>query len=61
MTASNEIILMDNIEIFKKNGFDFIIDELSASGQRVKLLTAPVSKNWNFGKDGKIFTNFGLL
>lgn len=51
LTASNEIILMDNVEIFKKNGFDFIIDDLSAPGQRVKLLTAPVSKNWNFGKD----------
>lgn len=51
LTASNEIILMDNVEIFQKNGFDFIIDELSAPGQRVKLLTAPVSKNWNFGKD----------
>ncbi|KAG9476897.1 hypothetical protein GDO78_002347 [Eleutherodactylus coqui] len=27
LTAVNEIILMDNIEIFKKNGFDFIFDE----------------------------------
>ena len=27
LTASNETILMDNLEIFKKNGFDFVIDE----------------------------------
>lgn len=27
LTPSNEIILMDNIEIFRKNGFEFIIDE----------------------------------
>ena len=27
LTAVNELILMDNIEIFKKNGFEFIINE----------------------------------
>jgi len=27
LTASNEIIMMDNIEIFRKNGFEFLIDE----------------------------------
>lgn len=27
LTASNEIILIDNLEIFRKNGFDFLIDE----------------------------------
>ena len=27
LTAVNESILIDNLEIFKKNGFDFIIDE----------------------------------
>ena len=27
LTASSEAILLDNLEIFKKNGFDFIIDE----------------------------------
>ncbi|KAJ8319072.1 hypothetical protein KUTeg_004163 [Tegillarca granosa] len=27
LTAGNETILMDNLEVFKKNGFDFIIDE----------------------------------
>lgn len=26
LTAANENILMDNIEIFKKNGFDFSIN-----------------------------------
>lgn len=27
LTASNEIILMDNLEVFRKNGFDFIVNE----------------------------------
>ncbi|KAL8606604.1 hypothetical protein ACOMHN_009489 [Nucella lapillus] len=51
LTASNEIILMDNLDIFTKNGFDFLIDETAPPMQRVKLKSTPVSKNWNFGKD----------
>lgn len=27
LTAVNEAVLMENLEIFRKNGFDFIIDE----------------------------------
>lgn len=27
LTAVNEAILIENLEIFRKNGFDFIIDE----------------------------------
>lgn len=51
LTSSNEIILMDNIEIFRKNGFEFVIDEEGPPTQRVKLVSTPVSKNWNFGKE----------
>ncbi|XP_060559608.1 mismatch repair endonuclease PMS2-like [Ruditapes philippinarum] len=51
LTSSNETILMDNIDIFRKNGFEFIIDEEGPPTQRVKLMSTPVSKNWNFGKE----------
>ncbi|CAL1528442.1 unnamed protein product [Lymnaea stagnalis] len=51
LTASNETILMDNLDIFKKNGFDFLIEPEAPPTQRVKLTSAPTSKNWNFGKD----------
>ncbi|KAL5019084.1 hypothetical protein ScPMuIL_004806 [Solemya velum] len=51
LTACNETILMDNLEIFKKNGFDFIIDENAQPTQRVKLVSTPISKNWHFGKE----------
>ncbi|KAG9476896.1 mismatch repair endonuclease PMS2 [Eleutherodactylus coqui] len=50
LTAVNEIILMDNIEIFKKNGFDFIFDEDAPIMERVKLVSLPTSKNWTFGQ-----------
>ncbi|XP_062594363.1 mismatch repair endonuclease PMS2-like [Saccostrea cucullata] len=51
LTASNETILIDSLEVFKKNGFDFIIDESAPPMQRVKLTSIPVSRNWTFGKE----------
>ena len=50
LTAVNENILMENLEVFRKNGFDFEIDEKAPVSQRVKLVSSPVSRNWNFGR-----------
>ena len=49
LTAANEAILMDNVEIFQKNGFDFEIDHNAEDMKRVKLVSLPMSKNWTFG------------
>ncbi|XP_013909697.1 PREDICTED: mismatch repair endonuclease PMS2, partial [Thamnophis sirtalis] len=49
LTAVSESILMDNLEIFQKNGFDFVVDENAPVTQRVKLVSLPTSKNWTFG------------
>eukprot|EP00062_Callorhinchus_milii_P008972 gi/632952705/ref/XP_007891996.1/ PREDICTED: mismatch repair endonuclease PMS2 [Callorhinchus milii] len=49
LTAVSETVLMDNLEIFRKNGFDFIIDEEASPTERVKLVSLPTSKNWTFG------------
>uniref|UniRef100_A0A8C2TRZ5 Mismatch repair endonuclease PMS2 n=1 Tax=Coturnix japonica TaxID=93934 RepID=A0A8C2TRZ5_COTJA len=49
LTAVNETVLMENLEIFRKNGFDFVIDENAPVTQRVKLISLPTSKNWTFG------------
>ncbi|KAJ0178403.1 hypothetical protein K1T71_006226 [Dendrolimus kikuchii] len=51
LTGVNEQILMDNLDVFKKNGFSFEINEAALPTKRVKLLTLPMSKNWIFGKD----------
>ncbi|XP_030068815.1 mismatch repair endonuclease PMS2 [Microcaecilia unicolor] len=48
-TAVNETVLIENVEIFRKNGFDFIIDENAPVTERVKLISLPTSKNWTFG------------
>uniref|UniRef100_A0A8C5WT07 PMS1 homolog 2, mismatch repair system component n=1 Tax=Laticauda laticaudata TaxID=8630 RepID=A0A8C5WT07_LATLA len=49
LTAVSESILMDNLEIFQKNGFDFVVDENAPVTERVKLISLPTSKNWTFG------------
>ncbi|KAK6169451.1 hypothetical protein SNE40_020506 [Patella caerulea] len=51
LTASNETILADNLNIFTKNGFEFLINEEAPPTQRVRLTSTPVSRNWNFGKE----------
>ncbi|KAM7152377.1 mismatch repair endonuclease PMS2 isoform 2-T2 [Macrochelys suwanniensis] len=49
LTAVNETILIENLEIFRKNGFDFVIEEDAPVTERVKLISLPTSKNWTFG------------
>ncbi|KAM4624603.1 mismatch repair endonuclease PMS2 [Polymixia lowei] len=49
LTAVSENVLMENVEIFRKNGFDFLIDEDAQVMERVKLVSLPTSKNWTFG------------
>lgn len=49
LTAINESILMENIDIFRKNGFEFVVDEDAQVMERVKLVSLPTSKNWTFG------------
>ncbi|XP_053606101.1 mismatch repair endonuclease PMS2 [Plodia interpunctella] len=51
LSGVNEQILMDNLEVFKKNGFTFEVNEDALPTKRVKLLTIPMSKNWIFGKE----------
>ncbi|XP_032358933.1 mismatch repair endonuclease PMS2 [Etheostoma spectabile] len=49
LTAVSENVLMENIEIFQKNGFEFLVDEDAQVMERVKLVSLPTSKNWTFG------------
>jgi DNA mismatch repair protein PMS2 len=49
LTAANECVLMENIDIFRKNGFEFEIDDEAEATKKTKLISVPVSKNWTFG------------
>ena len=48
LTPVNESILLDNLEIFRRNGFEFNVDQNQHAGQKVRLLSLPTSKNWTF-------------
>lgn len=52
LTAVSETILIDNLNVFEMNGFKFKINEENPSGERVQLVSVPVSHNWRFGKEG---------
>lgn len=49
LTAANEAILIDNVEIFQMNGFEFEIDQSAQAMNKIKLVSLPMSKNWTFG------------
>lgn len=51
LTAANECVVMENMNIFNKNGFEFHIDETADPTKRISLTAIPMSKNWIFGKD----------
>lgn len=50
LTAVGEATLLDNLEIFHKNGFEFNVKEEETVGRRVSLVSMPVSRGWEFGR-----------
>ncbi|KFB50618.1 AGAP007126-PA-like protein [Anopheles sinensis] len=51
LTAVNEMVLIDNLDIFEMNGFKFEIDGAAPTTRKVKLIAKPYSRNWEFGKE----------
>eukprot|EP01132_Coremiostelium_polycephalum_P005974 gene5974-7442_t len=49
LTAEDEMIVIDNLELFKKNGFGFAIDLEAPPRSKVKLTSFPYSKGTTFG------------
>lgn len=49
LTSVHESVVIDNIEIFRRNGFDFIIDPDAAPTKRVRMTRLPYSKGTIFG------------
>ncbi|KAH8549580.1 mismatch repair endonuclease PMS2 [Umbelopsis sp. PMI_123] len=48
LTASEEMVAIDNLDILKANGFDIQIDEDAPPTQKMKIISQPVSKNVMF-------------
>ncbi|XP_017472957.1 PREDICTED: mismatch repair endonuclease PMS2 isoform X2 [Rhagoletis zephyria] len=51
LTVANEMLLLDNLPVFQKNGFKFEINENAPPTKKVKLLCKPSSQQWQFGKE----------
>lgn len=51
LSAINENVLLNHIDMFEMNGFRFNIDMDQPVTQRIRLSAKPHSKNWDFGRD----------
>ncbi|KMY93978.1 mismatch repair endonuclease PMS2 isoform X1 [Drosophila simulans] len=51
LTAVNEMVLLNHIDVFEKNGFKFEVDHEAPATKKVRLLGKPHSKRWEFGKE----------
>jgi len=60
LTAADELLAVENIEVLRQNGFDVNVDEDAGSGlgHRLELVAQPVSKSTNFDMKGAIFSLF---
>jgi DNA mismatch repair protein PMS2 len=53
LMAMDEIAVMDNLDVLKKNGFVVDIDPEMPTGRRCKLISLPMSKETVFGIEGE--------
>ena len=51
LSASEEMVVIENLKVFEKNGFRFQINENARATERVKLVAVPFSKTTQFGVD----------
>ncbi|EGG15030.1 MutL DNA mismatch repair protein [Cavenderia fasciculata] len=49
LTDEDEEILIDHLDLFKKNGFIFDVNRNAPPTKRVKIVSLPFSRKWTFG------------
>jgi len=49
LTPQEEVAVIENIEIIRKSGFDFEVDDNAPASKKLKLTAQPFSKNTTFG------------
>jgi DNA mismatch repair protein PMS2 len=52
LPAADELLVMDNLDVLKSNGFDVDFDETRPAGSRIRLVAHPTSKSTVFGIPG---------
>ena len=54
LTAADELLAIENMDVLRKNGFEIQVDDLPEScGHRLRLVAQPVSKATVFDIKGK--------
>jgi len=49
MTAGEELVVLEHMDVFRANGFKFAVDEDAVPGRRVRLSAIPYSQRRQFG------------
>jgi len=54
LTAADELLAIENMDVLRQNGFEVEVDEDAGSGlgHRLQLVAQPVSKSTNFDMKG---------
>lgn len=54
LTAADELVAIENMDLLQQNGFELQVDEAAAAGQgtKLKVTAIPVSKSTEFGMTG---------
>jgi len=58
LTVQEEMVILENLSTFQKNGFGFEINMESPPTKRIKLASHPYSKKTTFGVQGINFFSF---
>ena len=58
LTAADELVASENIEVLRQNGFELNVDEDRPPGQRVQMIAHPVSGNTKFDAKGMATPRF---
>ncbi|CAI5717986.1 unnamed protein product [Peronospora effusa] len=51
LTAGEEMIILDHLDVFAKNGFTFFVDKDAPATKKLKLLSLPFTKHTQFGTE----------
>lgn len=53
LTAGEEMIVADHLDVFAKNGFTFRVDKNAPATKKLQLLSLPFTKHTQFGVEGE--------
>ncbi|KAE8881744.1 hypothetical protein PF005_g17982 [Phytophthora fragariae] len=51
LTAGEEMVILDHLDVFAKNGFTFLVDKDAPATKKLKLLSLPFTKHTQFGTE----------